>query len=72
MEQSLIAASAILFDKEDYTASLDYYERLEKAANNDANKLLAFKGQLRSAYQAGDAQKTITAAGKINSSVKYP
>jgi TolA-binding protein len=72
MEQSLIAASAILFDKEDYGASLDYYERLEKVAGNDANKLIALKGQLRSAYQAGDAQKTIFAAGKINNSVNIP
>jgi TolA-binding protein len=69
MEQSLLAASAILFDKEDYTASLDYYERLEKASNNDANKLLALKGQLRSAYQAGDALKTISVAGKINNTL---
>ena len=69
IEQSLIAASAILFDKEDYKASLDYYERLEKVAGNAVNMLIALKGQLRSAYQAGDAQKTIIAAGKINNSV---
>ncbi|MCX6320594.1 MAG: tetratricopeptide repeat protein [Bacteroidia bacterium] len=72
LEQSLIAASAILFDKEDYSASLDYYERLEKVAGNDGNRLIALKGQLRSSYQAGDAQKTIIAAGKINSSVNIP
>ena len=61
-----------LFDKEDYNASLDYYEKLEKAAGNDANKLIALKGQLRSAYQAGDAQKTIIAAGKINKFKNIP
>ena len=72
MEPSLIAASTILFDKEDYASALNYYERLEKAASNDVNKLIAFKGQLRSSYQAGDAQKTIIAAGKINSSVNIP
>ncbi|MCX6327438.1 MAG: tetratricopeptide repeat protein [Bacteroidia bacterium] len=72
LEQSLIAASAIFFDKEDYSASLDYYERLEKAAGNAGNTLIALKGQLRSAYQAGDAQKTIVAAGKINNSVNIP
>jgi TolA-binding protein len=66
LEQSLIAASQILFDKEDYKTSIDYYERLENIAGNDENKLLAVKGQLRSAYQAGDAQKTIIAADKIN------
>lgn len=72
MEQSLIAASTILFGKEDYTSALNYYERLEVAASNDVNKLIAYKGQLRSAYQAGDAQKTIIAAGKINNSVNIP
>ena len=71
LEQSLISGSSILFEKEDYESSLDYYERLEKAAVNDENKLIALKGQLRSAYQAGDAQKTIIAAGKINSFGKY-
>ena len=65
MRQSLIAASSILFEKEDYQASLEYFGKLEKVASNDANKMLALKGQLRSAYQAGDAQKTIVAAGKI-------
>jgi len=72
LEQSLIAASAILFDKEDYNASFDYYERLEKVAGNAGNIYIALKGQLRSAYQAGDARKTIIAAGKINNSVNIP
>ncbi|TAL74858.1 MAG: tetratricopeptide repeat protein [Bacteroidetes bacterium] len=72
LEQSLISASSILFEKEDFTASLDYFERLEKAAANDGNKLIALKGQLRSAYQAGDAQKTIIAAGKITTSKNIP
>jgi TolA-binding protein len=72
MEQSLIAASAILYEKEDYLTSLGYYERLEKIAGNDVNRLLALKGQLRSAYQAGDARKTIAAAAKINNSTNIP
>ena len=72
LEQSLIASSSMLYDNEDYLGSLGYYEKLEKASSNDANKLIALRGQLRSAYQAGDAQKTIIAAGKINSSVNIP
>ena len=68
LEQSLISASSILYDKEDFTASFDFYEKLGNVATNDANKLLAFKGQLRCAYQAGDASKTILAAGKVISS----
>ena len=62
----------MMYDKEDYPASLDYYERLEKASSNKANILLALKGQLKAAYQAGDAQKTIVAAGKISTSPNVP
>jgi TolA-binding protein len=72
LEQSLIAASSMLYDKEDYSASLNYYEKLEKVSSSDANTLIALKGQLKSAYQAGDAQKTIIAAGKINNSPNIP
>jgi len=72
LEQSLIEASSILYGKEDYTTALEYYEKLEKVSSNDANSLLALKGELSSAYQAGDAQKTITAAGKINNFPNIP
>jgi len=72
MEPSLISVSVILFDKEDYNASLNYYEKLERVSGNAGNKLLALKGQLRSAYQAGDATKTIIAAAKINNSGNIP
>jgi TolA-binding protein len=72
MEQSLTSAAMILYDKEDYAASYEYYEKLEKAATKDENRLNALKGQLRSAWEAGDAQKTIAAAGKINSTANVP
>jgi TolA-binding protein len=72
LEQSLIAAASMLYNKEDYPGSLDYYEKLEKVSSSDANTLLALKGQLRAAYQAGDAQKTIVAAGKINKLASIP
>jgi TolA-binding protein len=72
IEQSLIAAASILFDKEDYIASLNYYERLEQADGSVGNKIIALKGQLRSAYMAGDAEKTIIAASKINNSPNNP
>ena len=64
-EQSLIATSSILYDKEDYSTAYDYFEKLEHAASNEENKIAALRGELKSAYQAGDAQKTIAAAGKI-------
>jgi TolA-binding protein len=72
LEQALISASSILYDKEDFTSSLEYYERLEKVAGNEDIRLVALKGQLNSAYQVEDAQKTIDAAGKIISSKNIP
>ena len=72
LELSLIAASAILYANEDYQKSLAYYEELEKVSVSPEYKVIALKGQLRSAYQSGDAQKTISAAGKISVAVNIP
>ncbi len=72
MEQSLLSAATILFEKEDYTTSYDYYQKLVNAATTDANKLIAMRGALRSAYQAEDAQKTIAAAEIIISTPNMP
>ena len=71
-EQSLIAAALIFFNKEDFNSSYEYYERLEKTASNSENKITALKGQLRSAYQLGDAQKTLSVADRINVGVNIP
>jgi TolA-binding protein len=71
-EQSIISAATAYYGKEDFKTSMGYYEKLEKAAGSSENKIIALKGQLRSAYQLGDAQKTIAAAGKIGSSVNIP
>ncbi len=64
-EQSLIAASAIYYNREDFKSSLDYYRKLEQAAGNSENKVIALRGELRSAYQLGDAQATIACSDKI-------
>lgn len=72
LEQALAQAAIILYQKESYDSSLVYYERMEIAASDPPSKLVALKGELRSAYQAGDAQKTITVAGKINSTANVP
>jgi TolA-binding protein len=72
MEPSLIAASAIQFDKENYDAAMLLYERLENVASNSENKIIALKGQLRSSYQEGDAQKTISAAAKVINTPQIP
>ena len=72
IEQSLTAASAILFGKEDYQKSLAYYEELENVSESPEYRIIALKGQLRSAYQSGDAQKTIAIAGKISTASNIP
>jgi len=71
-EQALIAAGTLLYQKEDYETSLGYFEKLENVAANDENRLSALTGQLRSAYQVDDADKTIVAADKIISLKKVP
>ena len=72
MEQALVSASAILYEQEDYSAAYEYYERLERTATTSELKLAALRGQLRSAYQEGDAQKSIKAAERIKSSQGIP
>jgi TolA-binding protein len=72
MEQSLIQASAILYGNEDYSGAYDYYEQLEKTTSTPENKLTALRGELRSAYQDGDAQKGIEAANRITGSPNIP
>jgi len=71
-EQSIISSATIYYGKEDYSFSLDYYEKLEKVAANAENLVLSYKGQLRSAYQMGDAQKTLAVVEKINKAVNIP
>ncbi len=71
-EQSLSRAAKIYYDKEDFKSSLDYYEKFEKVAGNSENKIEGLKGELRSAYQLGDAQKTILAANKISTGINIP
>jgi TolA-binding protein len=72
MEQALIAASSILYDNEDYPTAYDYFERLEKITTASEKKLIAMRGQLRSAYQEGDARKSIIAADRIRNSSNMP
>jgi TolA-binding protein len=71
-EQSLIAAATIFYETENFKSSLDYYEKLEKVAGNSENKILGLTGELRSAYQLGDAQKTVAAADRISTAINIP
>jgi tetratricopeptide (TPR) repeat protein len=72
LEQSLLAAAEILFDKEEFEEALEYFRKLELVAVNNSNKLTALKGQLQSASFIGDAQNTIAAADRISSMTNVP
>ncbi len=71
-EQSLVAAATLSYDKEDFESSLEYYEKLEGSASSNENRILSLSGQLKSAYQMGDARKTITVVDKISSAANVP
>jgi TolA-binding protein len=72
LEQSLLAASEILYANEEFEKALEYFRKLEMTAVNDVNKLTALKGQLQSASYIGDAQNTIAAADRISSMKNVP
>jgi TolA-binding protein len=72
LEPSLLALSSISFEKEEYLKAFGYYEQLEKVSEKPENIFIARKGQLRSAYEAGDAARTIDAAGRIVGSSGIP
>ncbi|HOO98892.1 MAG TPA: tetratricopeptide repeat protein [Bacteroidales bacterium] len=71
-EQSLAAAAAITYSKEDYAQSLAYYERLEKVATTTDVRISSLRGWIRSAWQLGDAQKTLLVADRILSTSNVP
>ena len=71
-EQALVAASSILFAKEEFQEASRYYTKLEAVSETSENKLIALRGLLRSYYQEGDAQRSIVAADKITSSAGMP
>jgi TolA-binding protein len=70
--QSLTSAASILYDKEDYQKSSLLYEELENVSTTQETTVVALRGELRSAYQSGDAQKTITVAARIAGTAKIP
>jgi tetratricopeptide (TPR) repeat protein len=72
LESSMLAVSSIAFDKEEYIKAFGFYEQLEKISEKPENIILARKGQIRSASEAGDPLKTISAADRIISSSAIP
>jgi len=71
-EPSLSSAAAIAFGNEDYKRAYDLYEKLEKVTGNPEMQAVALRGQLKSAYEAGDASKTTNVASKISKLTGLP
>jgi tetratricopeptide (TPR) repeat protein len=71
-EPALLKVALYYFEKEEYMKSLGYYEQLEKISEKPEVIASALKGQLQSAYMAGDAQKSIIAANKITAQAGIP
>lgn len=71
-EPALRSAAALLFEKEDYLKAFGLYEQLERVTDNSESQVIALRGQLRAAYEAGDAEKTIRTAEKINKAQNVP
>jgi len=72
MEQALISASSILYGSEEFADAFVFYESLEKITTNPGNKLTALRGQLHSAFQEGNAQKSILVSQKIRKAANIP
>jgi TolA-binding protein len=71
-EPSLQEAADIYFGNEDYLKALGCYEQLEKVTDKQDIITAALRGELRSAYQAGDAGKTIAVASRIIPAANIP
>lgn len=65
MEESVMRAAEITYDKKDYAASLVYFGQLEEVAHNSETKNMARLGILRCSYFLNDHQKTVDIAGEI-------
>lgn len=69
-ETGALRAAEIAFDQKDYTASLNYFKKLEALAQSAENKNIARLGVLRSSYMLNNSAETIRIAGEIASDPK--
>ena len=65
IEDALIIASGIEFDKKNYNDAYSYYEHLNLVASNSDNKNVGRLGMLRSAYLMKKDNEVVAAAGKL-------
>lgn len=65
LEKTYQSLSGIYYLKEMYDSSYYYYDELERVAELPGNELKAMVGKMRSAYNMGDAQKTISSSKRL-------
>ena len=65
VEPSLLRASSITYDKQDYESAKRYFDQLHVVASNKNNKEIARLGILRCSYFTNKFQPTITIATEI-------
>ena len=71
-EPALQAAAEITFGDEDYTRATDFYEQLENVTGKPDVKVISLRGQLRAAYETGDAEKALKITEKITTTRGMP
>jgi len=65
LEKTYQSLSGIYYLKEIYDSSYYFYNELEKVAELPENELRARVGMMRSAYNMGDAEKTISSSERL-------
>jgi len=65
LERTYESMSGIYYLKEIYDSAFYFFDQLEKVAELPNNEIKAKVGKMRSAYNMGDAEKTIIASGEL-------
>lgn len=65
MEEASTRAAEITYDKQDYAASLAYFEQLQQIASTQEKTNVARLGVLRCSYLLGDHERTLLIATQI-------
>jgi len=71
-ELAVRSAADISFSLENFSESYGWYSKLAEITGSNENTISALRGMLKSAYEEGDARKTIDAATKISSAGNVP
>jgi len=68
LEQTYLSLAGIYYMKDAYDSAYYYFNELERVADLRDNVLKAKTGQMRSAYNMGDLEKTVTSSKRLMNS----